>query len=103
MNSSDANQLMTIISQEAPKSEKITVNGVTKYISYILKDKPFVIIVGGSETLDLNDVAIYAKLVYDNDAVPLQEMKEVDFVRAPPIDYSGMLIIIVRIRIIFIK
>ncbi len=78
---------ITIINQESSKQEKYTFNGETKQVHVVIKEKPFVLIVG-SGAIDLNKVVLAAKLIYDFDSED-EERRDVSYVKSPPLDFRG--------------
>jgi hypothetical protein len=78
---------LIILTQRAHAEEQISKNGVPKNVLIIVKNSPFHMTLGATDSspkVDFNQVAFEASLLYD-----CESEKEVDFVKAKPLEFKS--------------
>jgi len=78
---------LVILEQQSSSEEKISKNGIQKNVHVVIKNSPFHLKIGtagGMGKLDFNHVGFEGALIYDCDGD-----KDVDFVRAKPIEFKS--------------
>lgn len=80
---------LKLIRQNCAAQEKISKNGLPKIAYVVIKNSPFMVVIGqeaapGSPPFDFNGFAVECTLLYDTEPT-----KMVDFVRSKPVEYKA--------------